>query len=585
MESETKSKAPIVNCHTHVFTGDHVPPFLAKTFLPWPLYYLFPMTALVGFLRWYDQTFGKWKYQYWFKRFVQIRYKVKMFFKRYFLFHLVSLLVGLLLTLQVFFFLYELILMIAGSTSASAANAIEKSEVFFERNYLLFPAPGVWLNVLFTILLMLFFPSGRNLILFIFKGIFSFLKALPGKDSTALIKRYLLIGQVSKLKYQHNIFSTLATQYPEGSKFIVLPMDMEYMGAGNVPVSYYTQMADLARIKSSKIFKDIILPFVFVDPRRIQCDPQYFDMKVHGPDSFTVDHKCFVKKYIEGHQFSGFKIYPALGYYPFEAPLLKLWKYAVDNDIPITTHCIRGTIFYRGSKIKEWDTHPIFEQVYESNRYESLLLPETKNKDFCNNFTHPLNYLVLLEEKLLRKLVGKSDADIKLLYGYTNDSTPLLHNLSKLKICFAHFGGDDEWTKYLEAEKNDHSTQLRKRPNRGIEFLTHPNGSPSPGKLEQIWKTVDWYSIICSMILQYENVYADISYILQNQSITPLLKQTLHSEGLQKKVLYGTDYYVVRNHKSDQQMLHELMAGLSSFEFDMIARENPGKFLSNSCFL
>ena len=27
---EPKSKAPIVNCHAHVFTGDYVPPLLGK---------------------------------------------------------------------------------------------------------------------------------------------------------------------------------------------------------------------------------------------------------------------------------------------------------------------------------------------------------------------------------------------------------------------------------------------------------------------------------------------------------------------------------------------------------------------------
>jgi hypothetical protein len=44
-------------------------------------------------------------------------------------------------------------------------------------------------------------------------------------------------------------------------------------------------------------------------------------------------------------------------------------------------------------------------------------------------------------------------------------------------------------------------------------------------------------------------------------------------------VLFGTDFYVVRNHKSDKQMLAEVMGGLETAEFDQIAVVNPKKYL------
>jgi hypothetical protein len=85
-------------------------------------------------------------------------------------------------------------------------------------------------------------------------------------------------------------------------------------------------------------------------------------------------------------------------------------------------------------------------------------------------------------------------------------------------------------------------------------------GDPSPGKPEQLWKFTDWYSIISSMMLQYPNVYADISYILHSDSeVLPLLKQTLQNPVLKQKVLYVTDFFVVRNHKSDKNMLADMM--------------------------
>jgi hypothetical protein len=281
--------------------------------------------------------------------------------------------------------------------------------------------------------------------------------------------------------------------------------------------------------------------------------------------------------------------------------LLILFKYAADKQIPIITHCIRGTIFFRGKKKKEWDKHLIFMQSMgkENSKNEldvedqedkaksvfcEMLLPERKNIDFTTNFTHPLNYLCLLEESLLRQVIAKSTDDrIKKAFGYTGVDNTLLFNLSKLKICLGHFGGDDEWLRFMESDRNNYSNQLFKKPDKGIEFMFDNHDADkkfSPGKLELIWKYADWYSIICSMILQFPNVYADISYILYKPEILPLLKQTLDNPNLREKVLYGTDFYVVRNHKSDKELLADMMAGMPEKDFDQIARYNPRKFLN-----
>jgi hypothetical protein len=60
--------------------------------------------------------------------------------------------------------------------------------------------------------------------------------------------------------------------------------------------------------------------------------------------------------------------------------LLPLWKYAADNQIPIMTHCIGGTIFYRGRKKDEWNEHPVFQQSIGEQRYEPLLLDAMQNE-------------------------------------------------------------------------------------------------------------------------------------------------------------------------------------------------------------
>ena len=117
------------------------------------------------------------------------------------------------------------------------------------------------------------------------------------------------------------------------------------------------------------------------------------------------------------------------------------------------------------------------------------------------------------------------------------------------------------------------------------------------------------HSLICSMLIKYDNVYSDLSYIISKKSIYPLLKYTLekgenfdqeypeylkepdankkatHYTGknkLRSRVLFGTDFYVVRNHKSDKDLFVETKALLEEEEFDLIARENTHNFLSRT---
>lgn len=42
---------PITNCHTHIFTADHVPPLLGRTLIPWPLYYFLNINWLIAIVR------------------------------------------------------------------------------------------------------------------------------------------------------------------------------------------------------------------------------------------------------------------------------------------------------------------------------------------------------------------------------------------------------------------------------------------------------------------------------------------------------------------------------------------------------
>lgn len=606
------NKPPIINCHTHVFTADHVPPYLAKTYIPSPLHIFIPLGMIVKLFRWWYKYPAKIKYSVAYKRLVKFSTAILRLLNKV---YVLKIILGWYGFLFAFFLLYSLVTPVFPPDVGTFSQWINKAFLFVDP--ILPTIPYVWFKILLIIIVFIFFDTIRNMILFIAKLLWKALSKLPGKQTKEMAERYLNIGRYAFHQHQKTILSKLKDQYPGDTGFIILPMDMDYVDAGTSRTRYRDQMKELADVKNMSSNKNKIYPFIFADPRRmvkaadeiryLPGDKIYFDYSIQ--DGSVVLKDCFMKDYIEMYGFSGIKIYPALGYYPFDEKLLPLWKYAADNQIPIMTHCIRGTIFYRGIKEWGWNQHPIFKQAMEYKKvvagedgfinteqmeeqdactqYIPLVLPEAKNVNFSYNFTNPLNYLCLLEEELLRQVITAAvekdpTTPLKELFGYNGAGQTLTHNLRELKICLAHFGGDDEWKRYFEKDRYNYSSQLIKHPDVGIKFFKTLKGEPAKGKMEQLWKHTDWYSIICSMILQYPNVYADISYILHgDQDILPLLKETLQNPKLREKVLYGTDFFVVRNHKSDKNMLADMLGGLSTESFDQIARVNPVKYLEN----
>ncbi len=577
--ASTTPQNPIVNCHTHIFKGEHVPPFLARSFVPAPFYKLIYLPLILGGFKYYLKITNKAKYRpnSLYNRTNRLITKLNSHWLTKRLLQLAV----IWLSVNTLFILVKWLSEVV-SPKEGIAKAIEQVTQILV-TYKILPANSLWwVEAGLVLFVLLFIRTARRFIFFVLKSIWKFLRIIPGKKTFELFERYMLLGRFALYKTQRGIFTRLKHQYPPDSRFIILPMDMEYMDAGKLKprAEYKQQMAELVKIKKGSAGK-FIEPFVFIDPRRIKNQPDFFNYTFKdGKVSLAASD---VKEYIEGNGFSGFKIYPALGYYPFDEALLPLWKYAADEGIPIMTHCIAGTIFYRGKKHEEWNTHPIFMESDGKGNIRPLEFPQKKNINFSINFTHPLNYLCLLNEPLLRKVVGKAKNNLtKELFGYTNESTPLTYDLSHLKICLAHFGGEEEWVKYLETDRYSFAQRLVRDRSKGLNFTTENSSSVQWAVLEQIWKHVDWYSIICSLIIQNRHVYTDISYILSKPRILPLLKETLNKNlnpYLRERVLFGTDFYVVRNHYSEKDLMAQITAGLSQSEFDLIARDNPKAYL------
>jgi len=292
---------------------------------------------------------------------------------------------------------------------------------------------------------------------------------------------------IGNKKSQLEIFDFLRRFYPEDTKFIVLSMDMEYMGAGKVIQGFIQQLDELSQIK--KTYSGQFFPFICADPRR--------------PNIVEI-----VRKYIEEHDFQGIKIYPPLGYYPFDERLYPIFGYAEAHKIPIISHCSPPVVFYRGKIKRKMLIHPRNQKRFEI----------TSHQDFAKRLADPENYHYLLKD------------------------------FPKLKVCLAHFGGESEWRKYL---------------------LT-----PWDESMEK-----SWFSSISNLTKTHPDVYSDISYMMHNADLHPLLKVVLQDQKMRPKILFGSDFYMTELGISERSFSINLRAYLGEEDFQQIAERNPGEFL------
>lgn len=351
-------------------------------------------------------------------------------------------------------------------------------------------------------------------------------------DMAKQLSRLKGLLKFRKVNLQQAMLETLKSNYEQwmpGSnfKFVPLAMDMEYMAAGLPDRVYPRQLEELKYIKADPAWKDIIFPFVFADPRR------------H-------DVLALVKNYIEDQAapFSGIKLYPAMGYFPFDKDLRGVYEYAVQNNLPLVTHCIDGSVYYRNDP-EPGQRHPITNQeMYGKDANEYQL-----------NWTHPLNYECLLNQQVLKTYWGPDAPDLR-----------------ELKICLGHFGGEGEWlpqrtiTNFFRNRK-----PVRQEANTNYLDIDHP------------WFGKDrykWLLIIIDLLRKYPNVYADISFTLHDRSIYSELKELLKDETINKKILFGTDYYVVASVADENDLLQLFKKELDDDAlFNLIAYENIKRFM------
>lgn len=298
-------------------------------------------------------------------------------------------------------------------------------------------------------------------------------------DSGDLLERQARFLSIGSADGQAEIFDRIRRQYPSGTKFVILPMDMAFMGAGRVRADLDAQHAELLRLKAR--YPDDVIAFCAVDPRR----------------DGVVER---AKRWIARDGFQGVKLYPNLGYYPHDPVLMQLYEFLEERGVPVLAHCSPGGVWSRDLSQAE-----------------------------AAEFAHPRHYL------------------------------PILEKFPRLRVCLAHFGGNEEWERHLN-------------------IADEPDGADQP-----------WVQVIREMIQsgKYPGLYTDISYTIFAPRVRyrpfdyfDYLKVLLADPQLRQRVLYGSDYYMVaRERMTEKEASIALRSRLGEDLYFQIAHHNPRRYL------
>jgi uncharacterized protein len=228
-----------------------------------------------------------------------------------------------------------------------------------------------------------------------------------------------------------------------------------------------------------------------------------------------------VIRYVEEFGFAGLKLYPPLGYYPNDPALHPIYAYAQEKGLPLIAHCSPGGV-YQKSRITGNVKKELLEKIRPIPREERWKWWKV-NDYLTDAYTHPENYI------------------------------PVLEKFPGLKICLGHFGGNEEWHPYMD-----------------------DSWKPDPEKPY----SKAWLAVILDMMQKYPNLYADISYIAEDESLLPMISVLVRNPLFRKHILYGSDCYMVQMDQSERFFSVNVRGYLGEADFRQIAQDNPQGFLA-----
>jgi len=164
----------------------------------------------------------------------------------------------------------------------------------------------------------------------------SWLLKLFGQEALAeTVDRLLRFQQAGAVARQRTVFEAIRRQYPDNTRFVVLPMDMEFIGHGPTQATLAQQHDELAALAGDDDFRGRVIAFASVHPDRPGAADEVF-------------------RAIDDLGFRGLKLYPRLGFPP-DHPLLmdKVYPMLQARGLPVMSHCSRGGV--RGRHVTRSD--------------------------------------------------------------------------------------------------------------------------------------------------------------------------------------------------------------------------------------
>jgi predicted TIM-barrel fold metal-dependent hydrolase len=211
------------------------------------------------------------------------------------------------------------------------------------------------------------------------------------------------------------------------------------------------------------------------------------------------DRVAEVRHAIETLGFRGLKLYPRLGFAPDHPVLMnEVYPLLAERNLPVMTHCSRGGVRGRGVPVAAAD-----------------------------RFTRPEAF------------------------------DPVWERFPDLRVCFAHFGGQDDWRAYVDEGYDP----------------------DDPDALSENWQRLIRHRIGTGT---FPSMWTDISYTLFHFSdFVPFLRLFLTGEEdevkrLRARVLFGSDFYMTRQERlSERAVCFRLRNALGEDIFRRIAVDNP----------
>lgn len=345
---------------------------------------------------------------------------------------------------------------------------------------------------------------------------------------TKVMARYANFLSIGTMASQKLVFRNILPYYPPDTRFVVLTLNMDYMGAGKSELTFQGQVDEVIELR--RLYPDTCLPFLSIDPR------------AGSADSILQ----FVQQYVgAARPFVGIKLYPALGFFPYDARLEKMYQYCEDNGLPIMTHCTASGAFFLGPLDPSLG---LPQPIGQPTGHPCSFGQKVPNDLACDFFLEPQRWQTVLDR------------------------------FPRLKVCFAHMSGMVHMWKRTDTPNEAHDSWY--------DHLLRLMGQ---------YKNV--YTDISYTLADKEKnfrTWGEIRALLKGEpgnAKDPAIAGLPHYDTIRNRILFGTDYFMTEQEDSEARLAQDLPNWLLREEGEhglkllkKLTEDNPERYLRSNFY-